>query len=145
MVACIITLGKSAWKGWTYSILVHSLTERHLHSFYFRAVLWSTTTTVICPNFSVETYFLFWSRWVNRDYSLTFWKVVHGFSEAYPILYHQQPICKVARFLQPSLRMILTQSKSFLNDSLYRVLQTEHRVSALDYQDPKGVSEPDLV
>lgn len=55
-------------EGLDYSVLVHSLTEEHLDSFYFRAALWSTTTTMICPNFSVDTYFLFWSRWVNGDY-----------------------------------------------------------------------------
>jgi hypothetical protein len=91
-------------------------------------------------SFSVDTntYFLFWNHWVNGT-------AVHLSEKLYMASHKATPFDTISNvwrssFLPSFLEADFHSDQIILNNSSYRVLQTGHRVSALDYHELKGLS-----
>ena len=96
--------------------------------------------TLMFHSFSVDTntYFLFWNHWVNET-------AVHLSEESYMTSHKATPFDTISNvwrssFLPTFLEADFHSDQIILNNSSYRVLQTGHRVSALDHHELKGLS-----
>lgn len=109
-----------------------------------RAAMRNTPTTMMCPNFSVYAYFLFWNCQVPGHSSSTFWRLYTWHLTGLP---HLTPpsMSKYPHFSQSSLRLILTQSEWFSISAVTEgCRQKAVFLHTLDCHEPKGLPEAAL-